>query len=304
MNPNNNTDLVGLTYAIAILGGISALGYLLDKMILPRQAETIRDALAHMWFRISDSKVHELDVTMARLFLRTEKALFGDRLISLRMFFVTFLISSSLTIFGLLVGDTIYENFQYALYYLRDHRIEVLIPINLLFDLATVLVTVSLVRLFVKYQHSAYRIVFLIVDLSIAVGFAALCFTVSQTAEFSSSWSNLNFQPIYFEYYYQLMTEPYRWTAVQEGADVHFAANFFYANTTLLPTAAYIIILLLLFFSLVVYRLLRICTLQVLELSVDTEKSAFFYTAVLLGILTTGGKILLELVRFGKSLVI
>ena len=61
--------------------------------------------------------------------------------------------------------------------------------------------------------------------------------------------------------------------------------NFFYANSTLVPTTIYLLILLFLVLSVLAYNITQFILLQLIGLGVEKKESVFFHTGNFLSLL-------------------
>ena len=225
--------------------------------------------------------------------------MFGPPL-RIRWWIVTFTLSSGLTVGAIFLGEFAYSKsssvFRSGDFFgpegdpswpsggwrilLLEHNLWAVIPVNYVLDAATLLATVSLACRFTIVSSFITRSWILLLDLGIAFVLANLCFEIGAWLEFGR-----------FEHPYQFVRTAFR----REGSDYLQYGNFGLASTTLLPTLAYVAILLVLLLSMAVFHGIRALLLQILELTVETDKSVFFYTGALLGACVLVGKLALEL---------
>ena len=188
-------DLLGLGYAVGLLVLLAALGKGIDIFLLPTQLKALRGWLETRWIRISDSKVTDLPIRMAKLFLTIQRRIFGDNSFSVRFVLVTVFLSIGWSLSVLWVGesyfyfelnstdrlwDEIWTAASLGLSDLPDHQLHFALPANLALDTMTILITLFFLKRFIETASAITRLVLLMFDLSIALALAVVCFAISE----------------------------------------------------------------------------------------------------------------------------
>ncbi len=266
----------------------------LDYLILPGHHESIRNVLFKWWVFISDLKVIDLPRKMAKGFIFFEQYFFGNKIKSIRWFLRTFILSALLTSSAILIGEfvmhatrkyTVLEIVNSSAFWLFKHDLKFLIPINYILDTATITITYFILIYFCKNQNSFIRSIIIIMDILIAFFLGSICYTLGHYFEFGylSLYVNIS------TYYNGLIN----FNSILDA----YIGNFFFANTTFIPTSIYLSILFFLVVSLAAYRISNFILLYILQLAIETDKNIFFYTGTLLSLLTILISILIRILQ-------
>ena len=160
-------------------------------------------------------------------------------------------------------------------------------------------------------------ITLLVFDGVFATGIAIMCFMAGAAIEYPTAPSflrgggienlslDVSFYFKYFDYFGILywstsklllgsFVHPYVDTLTLNAGD---ASTWAFSNTTQLPTIGYIFVALILFMAVVFLRIFQFVGLQLLALSVETDKSVFFYTGAFIGFFGFILKLILELIK-------
>ena len=305
-------DLLGILYVAGLATLITAAGIAIDKLLLDRQKGTLRAKLAEWWVFVDELRFKDIATDAALGLLRLKTLLFGDRLLSLRFVIVAAALSVSVTSAAIVAGDAIWfadrGGIFAALEYFPQRKPMWLYLTNFVLDFITLFVTFRLLDIFVRVNVVA-KVGIVTVDFIVALLLAISCWYVGKDLEFPNTSYFVTGDPKFIEYNYRQYFGYWQKTGIVDVETLSFGfiqpwdmhdgewGSFFYANTTFLPTA----LLALLLFSLTVffmlYHVIRFVVLQILGLSVETEKSIFFYTGTTMGLVAILLKILNELIR-------
>ncbi|MBN2395715.1 MAG: hypothetical protein JXC36_04540 [Candidatus Atribacteria bacterium] len=308
---------------LLISGAIAAIGSGLDHLLLERQRSKLYELVFGWWERIEMLKMRRLDREMAQLFLRAEHKIFGKKRYNFRWIFTALTISFMLTTLALVFGEYMFFSIAntsppwnghgkcpliQAILYIPEHEPKYLYPINLFFDILTLTVTVYLISRLANSKSKLDRIWIYPLDITAAFMFAWLCYFVAAIMEGVALPGgvdpielkiNLASFKMFFSEYSRMGNAIYYYyfdTVKVSSEDLNVLATFLFSNTTLLPTIAYIVILFLLSLSRFIFVSIRRIVLQVLERSLETNKSIFFYTGCLLGLINIIFKLIFALI--------
>lgn len=309
----------------SILGvstAIAAAGLALDELLLKRQANSIRSVLTTFWVHIEDLRIRDVPVDVARIFVSCVDRIFGSPTITLRWIARSVFVSVVLTslsilapfviqyvIFNFFLGNFLGDldksevrkiyfympSLPYLIEYVYKLRPFYIYPINYVFDFATVYITYGLAKAFITTKSVIVRALLVVVDfvgaLALAIGCYFVCvFVVQDVWELhrnGDAWGGL-LQAIGAKPLYSPVTDtPHskNFEIVAISRVLPAGSVLFYSATTLLPTAVYLIILSVALLAVLTIRTVKFVVLQTLALSIETDKSIFFYTGALLALI-------------------
>ena len=309
-------DLVGLLYTGALCASWAAIGVARDKLLVPRYRTKLQEMMSAWWIRIDDTPMPDLTISMIDIFLRQKNKLFGRNILSIRWVLVAIMLSAFLTTLSILLGDYLfYKDVEETLDYFPKHKPLLVYPINILFDAMTWAITVQLLAIALNI-NGINRWILIVLDLVISLLIAIMCFEIADYAEFPNGANNLFINGIeglindfilYLAHYDLYGLIDWGWFETlfssQQLASISYnprtittgdSSAFFFSNTSFLPTLFFLLVLVMGALSMVVIRLTRWVAMYFFELSVDTEKSIFFYTGTLFGVVGMLTKILVE----------
>lgn len=307
------TDVVGLLYVAGVAALLSAAGIGLDKMLLQSQRTSLRDKLTDWWCFIEDFKFPDVVSEMATVFLRIERQLLGRHL-SIRWFLTTFVLSILLTTVTVNFGDYLWFSersespLEETFAYFWTRKPVGLYLNNYVLDALTIILTVFILRQVVTTSSVILRVIWLLIDLILGGLLAFICWEIAHTLEFPKTalfvagTIGLDRRVGIFLAYFAVVglpnPSPLLFGLVPKlpplGGEL---GTFLYSNTTFIPTFAYVSCVLVMIAAIAVFRTSTFIARQVLALSIETEKSVFFYTGTLLGLLGICAKLLAELNR-------
>lgn len=287
-----------------ISSSLAAIGVALDKLILPDQAKLIQNYLSAVWIKIDDMKISDLPKKTATSFLVFERNIFGDpKDKPYKWFLVTLIISLLLTTTAIAIGDIIqsynpiYQTISFSNIFasIKGSAPFIVYPFNLICDLLTFYITIFILRKFIATKSAIYRVLLILFDVFIAYIFVLLCFYIpfpSATGGFSASLFNLIDAHETFIIVLENIKDfnPYDLNLIV----TLFFTSFIYSLTSFIPTIFYLLLLTILTLSYMSFHIAKFIVQQVLRLSVDTDKSVFFYTGTVLGVFTMGIKLISE----------
>jgi hypothetical protein len=323
--------LHGLLYTVPIAVAMSGLGIILDSFLLPRQKSKLRDRLSEWWVHLVDARIPDLGTFVVVRFFIVVNALFGKKILTTRNIILICAASSAVTSFAILLGDyrswlayhgsEDWVSFDYLMWRAFQsfpaNRPQYIIPINIALDTTTIWITVLLLKRFLDITNWLLRLFIIVADIAIASLLACLCFYVAiqfqKTVLPRAVVSDADLTPLgYFKYLYFYAATIFEWLPYpfdmndpkQFGEMLIFGTDagflyvaVLYASTTLVPTAIYLIIAAAaLSFSIIGKVIVAFCS-HVLQLSVDTEKSIFFYTGQIFGVAAIFGKLVVDLAK-------
>lgn len=313
---STSVDLTGLLAVGTVSGLLAGFGLLLDKLVAPGQRIWLSDRLTTWWVHIESLKVPNLVAGVASAFLALKDRVFGRRLLAFRFAAVSIGVSIFLTTASIIFGDLhwfkdIFETLQYF----RERDLFVIYSLNYLFDAMTLIVTIFILSLLLR-THEFIGPVLVVLDGTIAVTLAVICWTAATSIEFPRH-SPVTLTPptfhidrvalnisVYIGYVRYLdLIDLGTVSAIVEATDGWIRridvngghlANWIYSGTSLIPTVVVLLILTITLVALIVLRVTRFLSLQLLRLDVETEKTIFFYTGVLAGLVASATKALIE----------
>lgn len=320
-------DVSGLLVVALVATLIAAIGAAIDHFMLPREKGRLSDWLLAWWVRIEEIRLPNLVATFAEYFISAKNVLLGESVRSRKWVVRTVVYSVLLTFGTLVLGDymwakTIDGTWEY---YSGNPRF-LLYPINYFFDFATVILTVWIMSQIPKVGLPL-QATYLTLDIVSAVLLAFCASTISHTIEFwgepatlfgphgFSVWVLKAHVQNYLTYWSVLGLFDWEWEFVQglsqwsegwisphpavypDGGNWGNSASFFSANTTLIPTAFFAALLLLILSSLFIIRVIKGGILRLIRLDIETDKTIFFYTGALIGLIAVILKTGVELAK-------
>ncbi len=291
-------DLGGLALFVAIGTAISGVGYAIDKLLLPSQRRRLSDILTLWWCRIDDLRPRNAIPMMASMYIVFCSRIFGTT--SPRVLAITVLLSFSATTACLLGGDYLwYKSFPRALERWSEHQPVKLYPLNLFAD-GLVLGTTFLTMRLLRAARPIWQLPLVLMNMAIALCTAYAVFYVGQALEFpeTATWDGDDFRRTlglylgylnHFGWFNQILASG-RWLGDSYTPSGGEWYAIFYATTIILPTIMYLGMALLIVLSWAAFYLGRSILMQLFRLHVETDKSIFYYSGVLVGLLVIVAK--------------
>lgn len=240
-------------------GLFTAIGIATDLFLHGRHKSAVYDFLLRMWSRLVDVQIPDIPTYAARKLLTWASAVIGHRApdenhvirregnelplvypkwTSWRAYLIWGLLSASLTLGAMTWANTI--DFQISAFdalsgILAKYELAgILILSNLIFDIATLAVTAKVLEVIAR-RTSLMSIAWIIVDLALALLFAALCIVTSRFATGLVSYS-FSLTP------YDALApaiKAFVWLVApsNEWADPLGVFGLFFSLTTFIPTA-------------------------------------------------------------------
>lgn len=282
-----------------IAGGLAAIGLALDKIILKRHDSALKTSLTAFWVRLYEISPQKLPRYTARLYLDFVRRFIGPDITSIRFLITSILISFVMTTVFFFIGKAIrhailasidpsfpgfFESFSaYIEMYQLHLDKKVVYPVNVVFDILTIMVTTVLVTRFFLARNMLAASRFIVVDI-------VMCCFLFYTCLFIIVKSDLALAPPG-----GLLTfHKHVWAHLQEPAMfAHWlSSGMAYSATVFYPTILYLSIFLILLLASIVVKGLRVVGLFYAESAIENEKSAFFVTGTFLGILAASAKVI------------
>lgn len=296
---------------------LSGIGFAIDKWLLKRHKKKLHSRLTDWWVHLDDTKLPDLPAWMASATLRSVRPVLRSKA---RFIAATSTISVLLTLNALVLGPVIAG---YASSYLDELRkgtwlfdVEVLrmfLPINLLCDTLTLLVTIKVLRVVARGRpiHSGAAI---ILDLFLAVGFAWACGAISAAfLEYSGMYYDVFLKDGWFLAPLNVLVagtfEMMNHTAqtvdllLSGSASDDAVAFVLFSTTTLLPTLAYLFVLLIMLLGKLLLGIFKRTLAYALERAADDEPEKLqvvCLTATLLSLLAIFAKTIAHFVGAGS----
>ena len=218
-----------------------------------------------------------------------------------------------------------YKNIEEAINNLIENRRPIILyGVNFIFDTLTIMATVIALKLIlIAPFYSRPFIIF--IDLTIASIFAFVCYVLSVGAEFPETavldFRDLTFRPLYlrseFQFWLGYLKEftPFnlhfvpeaQFSPITPNLDPLFSwrsvyigdvGSFLFAITTLIPTIFVVGSIFVIGVCMITLNLIRVLSMQLFQLDIETDKSVFFYTATSISILGSSVKLLYEVAKF------
>lgn len=321
-------DFDGLILIATISTLIAALGAGIDKLLRDSQRNAISERILRWWEQVERIEAPNIVPTMSRWFIQAEQLVFGSRIISVRWIATTIVVSATLTTCAILIGDHVYTGRSWSdtLRWFPNYFPIFTLPANYFFDFCTLGLTVVIMRTITtsgSFKASSLILLDMLMASIFAVSAYILIFDVLTIRAIPTSLSifsccplDLNVDRIQTVFQYYLGdTSEYFWPfrlldeiptpmagAASEGGwfDRHPAwkgrmARSWFANTSLIPTIAYLLLLLLIIASTATVKGVRWVLLHLFALDIETDKSIFLYSGVLIGLIATSIKLVVEL---------
>jgi hypothetical protein len=160
------------------------IGITIDRFLLRRQKNDLHNWLVTAWLKLVDIKIPNLPSAAAKGTLRIVARVLGQSLFSFRAILIGIIISVALTTAAFIVsniperGSLILAGKHFLTYMNSWEMFISVYPINFLFDAATILVTLHILRKIISSKgHVAIPLI--LVDFIIASLFAVACISVS-----------------------------------------------------------------------------------------------------------------------------
>lgn len=252
---------------------LASVGALTDRLILNRQKSALQLVLIQSWNRLDDTRIPDIPRLVAGWFLRIVRKAAGSEGLSFRGITIATTGSVAMTSASIIVGAWLSYDLESAIAQLGMLLADVpkllsLYPANLVFDLATIIVTIAIVRKI--YRLGAFRALgWMLLDIVIAGCLAIMCVTVAigaidilvlgqapeLTRNFITWWKGMLalFNPIH------------------PNAETTFIVEALYSMTTFLPTTIFVIFLLLSGFAKPIARAGRMFSKHILEIATEGE---------------------------------
>ncbi len=258
---------------VAIVAALLAgFGALLDRLLLNRQKGTLQLALTDWWIRLADASIPDLPILLAMQITRRFKQFSRGRSGRLRVVAATLIFSATLTTSAFYFGGVIEQGWAAAnlelTLLLRPARSIPVYATNLIFDTATVLITILIIGR-IAHLGILRAIGWILADVALAGLLAFLCITVVTAA---------------FDIFLFRQTPEWLvnlrawWHAVlviidpsNPNAAPHLMTYAFYSLTTFAPTVIFIAVLLILGLAKPVVTIGRGASMHLLEKATEGE---------------------------------
>ncbi len=280
----------------------AAVGVALDKVILRRHDSAIKHWLADRWIALSEAGPSNLPGRAAGAYLRFVRRYIGSTSFSLRFVITSIAISLVMTTLFFFIGkgirniilrnvDPNFGSFWELLPgYIEMYQLHLnkafVYPVNAAFDIATIVITTTLVARFLLSPRSLRGAGYIVLDITLccALFYVCLFIIVSNDLATAPQGGLLSFH----NHIYEQTRQPAMF-AHWLSSGVAYSATVFY------PTIIYLGVFLFLLIATAVIQLFRAVGLFYAESVVDNEKSVFFVTGTFLGVLAAMSKALAEL---------
>lgn len=185
--------------------------------------------------------------------------------------------------------ETLKQLFSASLTYFRYnvHRTTVY-GLNVAFDVLTLMVTVNLLVIYVNQRRVVRRLGIILLDIVACVIFFYSC---SFLAFYADETTN-GIKVPYYEFYKHVGS---LFTG-HDCTNYHvFTSTLLFSASVFLPTVSYLIGILFFLTAKTTLEGCRWVVRHVLELSISTDRTVFFYTGTLLGLIAATGKAFVEI---------
>jgi len=310
-------DIKGTLLVVAAATALAGSGIALDRLLLLRQKTLLANWATRWWDYIDDLPIRDVSRDLISVFLGTVYWARGPNWVSKRFIVTSLIFSITLTSVAIVIGEYIYlKDWNQAVFErFLVWRTLILFAVNYVLDMSTILLTVLILRIALS-AHWIFRLSLLILDVVLAICLSFLCYGIADAmfspvspGMFSGTWegfgSNLATYLKHFDYLGIIDWSVIDWTFgdilvlnwTHEGFHSGNLETFLYSSTTLIPSAGYALLLIAILFSLAALHIARFLPLQLLALSVETDKSVFYCTGTLFGLVAIVGKLLIEVVK-------
>lgn len=291
-------EIEGMGISIVVAGIIAGIGFGADKLLLPKQRSGVSEVLTVWWCNIDDTRVPDALPRMATIYLNSVTWLFGTQV--RRILISGAILSIVATTLSLIIGDYIwFKSLALTLENWWQHRPAKLYPVNLLLDGGTLVVT-SLIMRQIRTVRAVFQLLLLTFDIVFAFFLAFFGFYVGNAFEFPETayWTQDDIRKMFGAYltYFNGLGWFDAWFAGGGWlADAYRPTGgewpgFLYASTVVIPTVFYLSVMLLVGMSHLTIHIGRSILMHLFRLDVETEKSIFYYSAVLIGLLLVLGR--------------
>lgn len=303
-------DVLGILYVAGLATLLSSAGIATDKLLLDRQKGKLRETFTNWWVFLDDLQFRDIATDTARGLLYLKNQLFGERLFSPRFLVIAVTVSVCVTTTAIIAGDAIWYSDKggpsAAIGYFPQRKPVWLYLSNFVLDYITLTVTFALLAVFVRV-NAAVRIGVVTLDFVVALLLAVLCWFVGKSLEFPDTAYIVTGDPSFIDATFRQYFGYWQKTGMVDVGVLSFGyiepwdvndgewGSFFFANTTFIPTAFFALLLFALTILFMLFHVTRFFVLQILGLSVETEKSVFFYAGTTMGLLAILTKLLNEL---------
>lgn len=307
-------SLSDIGIAVALATFFSGLGAALDHLVLPHQNERLKSVLVHWWNYVDDLQFRDIAHEMVQFYIRVEQKAFGH-FPSTRWLITACTISFFVTTCAILGGralglyltmscggnmdqyggvlGTIQAATSAALGYFESNVNKVRIyALNIAFDALTLVATLLFLRAYLVLRPFVARYVLVLCDIGACVVFFYICVYLAFYSDVTTSGEDYGL----FDFY-KLFTSlgPFSCTHFHI-----FTSTLVFSSTIFFPTFTYLTLILFMMTAKVSLESAKLITRQVLELGATQQKTVFFYTGILIGIVASLTKMLFEI---GKLLV-
>lgn len=302
-----NISDIGIIVALAAF--FSGLGAALDKLVLPHQNERLQLFLIHWWNYVDEVKFRDIAHEMVNLYIITERKVFGP-FPSVRWLItactVSFVVTTCAIVGGRALGLYLtiscgggleyfggsIETLRIALsasmgfYESNVDKIRIYL-LNISFDALTLAVTLIFLRTYVALRRFVARYILVLCDIAACIIFFYVC--VYLAFYLDTTTSGVSYDILSF---YKIFTDLGQFSCTH----LHiFTSTLVFSSSIFLPTFTYLSLILFMMTSKLSLESAKFVTKQILELGATQQKTVFFYTGVLIGIITSLTKMLYEI---------
>jgi hypothetical protein len=298
-------DLTGLAIAIAVGGLLAALGLGVDSILLNRHIKAVDDIALKWWFFFDELRVLDMPRIAVGLYLRGKNKVLGrgfSATFVLRSFLLSLLLTAITVPGGRSLGIALVVRCN-ALTGAGDHSFTLnqfltmgwgwtgmnsllyLVPVNLVFDLTTIFVTIFLLSK--ALEKPDYFLISLVILDIIA------CFILVYNAIYIADRYD-GASIIAVDGYWRIFPNLLNTFTLGCGAFHFLTSKILFVSTILLPTLLYLIMIVGLFLLREGFKLFRVTTMHLLEKSVEDKKTIFAHLGTTCGMVIGCGKCVLE----------
>lgn len=270
-----------------------------DRLILKHEKPNLYLWFLKLWDRIDSLKVPDLPRFSAESALALATSIFGDKIISIRTFMFSILLSGLITTLSIAAGVLFTQGQRYvfegSLFYMTKYPLSIY-AINYAFDIMTIVLAIACLRKIVSsYPAKAFSwsLVIIIQSFVLAVACYMALYLVWYHDEAGIALTDISFGLAIAKdsIQYALCRFFFFWMR-GETAITHHTMWGFYACSTFIPLFIYCIVLLLLFVTKAVLSLSRLVTVRVLLRILENDPDSdgerhYFHPFTTLGFILT-----------------
>lgn len=300
-----------ITYAIAFAAAMAGIGFALDKLTLPHQAEKLQSKLLAFWVMISEVRFANLHEQASSAFLYSEKVLLGksfSKMWLFRIVFISVTFSCAAILFGRSTGNYLITACAYGFdksasfswsigeaieYVSKNFNYLYVLLINAVFDVATITVTHVILQKVVTARSSLRQTTLLVSDLLFAFMLFYFCYYVLNNLDlYVSNRENISLGNVARDIFY----------FSDRGCTYFYFVLpvVLFSATVIIPTIVFLSTILFLLLSRFALLIGHSITMHFAELGATGDRTVFFYLGIFFGLMV----VLLKLVKDSISIFI